>query len=162
MEQCDDGFHTVFPAAADDLPVVFDLLVVEYIFLRLNSGPLNREAISIQPGVLHQPNVLGVSVVVVAGNAAFLPIGGMGHLLLGSAVGVCVIPLHLMSSGSGTNEEVLWGLGCNDLSFVTDVGNEVLCRDQFGEYCPLLHLPLLKSHLFQISVLFGSVRNRFS
>ena len=105
VEQGHDGFNAVFPAAADHLPIVLNLLIVEYAVLGLDSRPLNGEAIGIQTGFPHQPDIFGIAVVVVAGNAAFFLIGGMGHLLLGPAVGVGVVALHLMGSGGGADEK---------------------------------------------------------
>ena len=108
MHQRHHGFHAVFPAAADHLPVMLDFFFVKLSFFRLDSCPLDGETVGVQSGLRHQADIFFVTVIVIACDAAGLGKAGMGHLLLRPVIAVDIVALHLMGGGGRSDQKVLW------------------------------------------------------
>ena len=103
----DDGLYAICLAAGDDLAVMLDLRLVKLALLRLDAGPLNGEAVGVEPRPGQQYNVLLIAVIVVASQPAGLGKAGVGQQLLGPVVAVDIVALHLMGRRGGADEKSL-------------------------------------------------------
>ena len=115
MVQRHDGLDAVCLAAGNYPTVVLHLVLIEFSFFRLDSRPLDAEPVGIQSRLSHQPDVLFIAVIVVAGFPAGFREAGMGHMLLGPVVAAYVIALNLMCCGCRTDEKAFGKLHGNAL-----------------------------------------------
>ena len=76
-----------------------DLGLVVFALLGLNARPFDGETVGVEAGSLQQRDVLGITVVVVAGVPGGLVEGGVLHPLHGPVVGMNVVALHLVGGG---------------------------------------------------------------
>ena len=74
-------------------------------FLRFNSCPLDGKTVGVEPGFGQKSNVLLISGIMVAGDAAGLGKAGVGQLLLGPVIGMDVVSFHLMSRRGSADQK---------------------------------------------------------
>ncbi len=99
--------QAVFVAGGEHAPVVVERGDGEVAFLRLDAGPLDGEAVGVEPELGEQGDVLRVAVKVVARVAGRLGEQAAGRVLEQPEVGVEVVALDLVGGGCRTPHEAV-------------------------------------------------------
>ena len=106
MQQGHHRFHPVGLAAGEDLAVVLHLSSIKPAFLRFNSCPLDGKTVGVEPGFGQKSNVLLISGIMVAGDAAGLGKAGVGQLFLGPVVRIDIVAFHLVGRSGGAYQKI--------------------------------------------------------
>ena len=115
--------EAVLVAGVDHVAVVEELGAGEAALDRLDAGPLDGEAVGVQPSLGRQADVLAVAVVGVAGVAGALlehRVARTGRVLGGPEVRGEVVALDLMGGRGGSPEEIFAQDGHDSASFVVE------------------------------------------
>ena len=115
--------EAVLVAGVDHVAVVEELGAGEAALDRLDAGPLDGEAVGVQPSLGRQADVLAVAVVGVAGVAGALlehRVARTGRVLGGPEVRGEVVALDLMGGRGGSPEEIFAQDGHGSASFVVE------------------------------------------